>query len=301
MKSKFKVKVLLASFNGEPWINDQINSILNQKNIDVSVVVSDDCSKDNTVDIAIKTAASSKLITVLPVEKQGGAAANFFRLIRDADLSNIEYLALSDQDDIWLENKVYKAINLIIENNVDGYSSNVTAFWANGNQKLINKAQPQQKYDYMFESAGPGCTFVLTKKLAANLKEFLSTNHEESKSVALHDWFIYAYARSRGYSWFIDKEPHVSYRQHDKNVVGANIGIKAKLDRWKKMREGWHIRQAILIADILGYSTDFPIKELKTYNYFIDRVKLIVNVRKLRRRFRDCLALAIFFLFPKKK
>lgn len=301
MKSKFKVKVLLASFNGEPWIKDQISSILNQKNIDVSVVVSDDCSKDNTVDIAIKTSASSKLITVLPVEKQGGAAANFFRLIRDADLSNIEYLALSDQDDIWLENKVYKAINLIIENNADGYSSNVTAFWTNGNQKLINKAQPQQKYDYMFESAGPGCTFVLTKKLAVNLKEFLSINQEKSKSVALHDWFIYAYARSRGYSWFIDKEPYVNYRQHDKNVVGANIGIKAKLDRWKKMREGWHIRQAILIAEILGYSTDFPIKELKTYNYLINRVKLIANARKLRRRFRDCLALAIFFLFPPKK
>jgi rhamnosyltransferase len=300
MKNKFKVKVLLASFNGLPWIRDQISSIVNQKNIDVSLVISDDCSEDSTADLIIQTVANSKLVTVLPTKKQGGAATNFFRLIRDADLSNIEYLALSDQDDIWLENKLSKAIELILENNVDGYSSNVTAFWTNGSQKLINKAQSQQEYDFMFESAGPGCTFVITKELAFDLQSFLIENESRVKEVALHDWFIYAFARSHGYSWFIDKEPHMLYRQHDKNVVGANIGIKAKKERWKKMREGWHVKQALLIADILGYSDSFPIKELKNYS-FIDRVRLIANVRKLRRRLRDCFALAIFFLFPLKK
>lgn len=300
MRSMHKVEVLLASFNGLPWINDQISSIFNQKNIDISLVISDDCSEDNTVGSILEAVHDSKRITVLPRKKTGSAAANFFRLIRDTDLSNIDYLALSDQDDIWFENKLFKAVSKMIESDVDGYSSNVTAFWLNDTQKLIDKAQPQQKYDYMFESAGPGCTFVLSKKLATNLQKVLFVNQDKCKGVALHDWFIYAFARSHGYSWFIDNETHMLYRQHDKNVVGANIGIKAKIERWKKMREGWHVKQALLIADILGYSNSFPIKELKSYS-FIDRVRLITNVRKLRRRLRDCFALAIFFLFPLKK
>jgi rhamnosyltransferase len=300
MKSKFKAKVLLASFNGLPWIKDQVSSIFNQKDIDISLLISDDSSEDKTADLIKQTVENSKLITVLPTHKHGSASANFFRLIREVDLTGVEFIALSDQDDIWLENKLSEAINIILEHNADGYSSNVTAFWSNGNQRLINKAQPQQKYDYMFESAGPGCTFVLTKKLALNLQEFLSVNQEQCKKIALHDWFIYAYARSHNFRWIIDNESHMLYRQHENNVVGANVGIKAKFNRWDKMREGWHIRQSILIADILGYGNKFPIRELKDYS-FIDRVTLIVNVRKLRRRLRDCFALAIFFLFPLKK
>jgi rhamnosyltransferase len=173
----------------------------------------------------------------------------------------------------------------------------VTAFWPNGKQRLINKAQPQKQFDYMFESAGPGCTFVITQKLALEIQMFLIANKAQCQHVALHDWFIYAFARSRGFNWFIDHESHMFYRQHAENVVGANVGIKAKINRWKKMRNGWHVKQAILIADILGYSNQFPIKKLKSYRV-IDRLVLIVNVKKLRRRFRDCSAFAIFLLFP---
>jgi len=292
--------VLLATFNGETHLKEQLNSIQNQSKVDTFIVASDDCSSDNTPQLLNEATANQFQLIVLPIQRMGGAAANFFRLLSDADFSKIDYVALSDQDDIWYENKLSKAIDLIVENSADGYSSNVTAFWTNGAQRLVSKAQPQQEYDYMFESAGPGCTFVLTKKLALNLQEFLSDNQEKCKNVALHDWFIYAFARSHHYSWFIDEEPYALYRQHQNNVIGANIGIKAKINRWEKMRNGWHIKQAILIADILGYSNKFPIRELKNYS-FIDRLILIVNVRKMRRRLRDCCALAIFFLFPLKK
>lgn len=299
-KQPNKSLILLATYNGGTYLSEQLNSIQSQSNVDVFILASDDCSSDNTPQLLHEASAKNSKFIELPHQKMGSAASNFFRLLIDADITKFNYVALSDQDDIWHENKLANAIDLIIKNNVDGYSGNVTAFWANGNQKLIDKAQAQQKYDYMFESAGPGCTFVLTKKLALDLQEFLLINKEKYKNVALHDWFIYAYARSRGYSWVIDKEPHVHYRQHDKNVVGANIGIKAKLDRWKKMRDGWHIKQAILIAEILGYSNKFPIKELSNYS-FVDRLKLIANIRKLRRRLRDCFALALFLLLPLKK
>jgi rhamnosyltransferase len=90
------------------------------------------------------------------------------------------------------------------------------------------------------------------------------------------------------------------YRQHADNVVGANVGLKAKLVRWGKLREGWLIKQALLIADILGYTDAWPISKLKRYS-LLDRLVLIVNVRKLRRRLRDRVALALFLLLPLRK
>lgn len=300
LKTKPKIAVLLATFNGEAYLNAQLKSIQYQSDVEVFIVVSDDCSTDSTTQFLPEECAFNRNFIVLPKEKLGSAAANFFRLLRDADLTHVDYVALSDQDDIWQADKLSHAAQKILEINVDAYSSNVTAFWPNGTQKLINKAQPQQEWDYMFESAGPGCTFVLTQKLALGLQSFLIANQEKCQNIALHDWFIYAFARSRGFRWFIDKESHMLYRQHAANVVGANVGVKAKLARWQQLRAGWLVKQSLLIADILGYNGAWPIQKLKRY-HLADRLALIANVSKLRRRLRDRVALALFLLWPLKK
>ncbi|MDP2152530.1 MAG: glycosyltransferase [Methylotenera sp.] len=294
---KTKVLVLLASFNGQSHIEKQLNSILNQSDVDVSILVSDDCSSDGSLDMMTSVASQHKNIAFLPSISCGGAAKNFFRLLSEADLSNADYIALSDQDDIWQNDKLSHAVKKIQENNVDAYSSNVTAFWPNGKQRLINKAQPQKQFDYMFESAGPGCTFVLTKKFALEIQAFLISNQVQCQHIALHDWFIYAFARSRGFKWLIDHESHMLYRQHAENVVGANVGIKAKIQRFKKLREGWLFEQALLIADILGYTDMVPIQKIKRLS-LLDRVWLVLNMNKLRRRLRDCVALALLMLLP---
>lgn len=295
-----KVLVLLATFNGEAYLNNQLNSIQNQLNVEVLITASDDCSFDHTLHVLNDVCINSLELTLLPTQKLGSAATNFFRLLRDADLTHVNYVALSDQDDIWLADKLSHAIQIIEANDVDAYSSNVMAFWPNGSQKLINKAQPQQQWDYMFESAGPGCTFVLTQKLALALQSFLIANQAQCQGVALHDWFIYAFARSRGFKWFIDPMSHMLYRQHAGNVVGANVGFKAKLARWKKLRKGWLINQALLIANLLGYAEAWPITKLQRY-HILDRLALIVNIKKLRRRLRDRIALVLFLLLPLRK
>lgn len=300
LKTKPQIVVLLATFNGEAYLNEQLKSIKNQSEVDVLIMASDDGSFDYTPQLLNEACAVDYQMILLPRQKLGSAAANFFRLLRDVDLTRFDYVALSDQDDIWQGDKLSCAVQKILKNNVDTYSSNVTAFWPNSKQKLINKAQPQQQWDYMFESAGPGCTFVLTKKIALDLQSFLIANQEKCKHIALHDWFIYAFARSRGFKWLIDNDSHMLYRQHAGNVVGANVGIKTKLARWQKLREGWLVKQVLLIADILGYSAAWPIQKLKRYHFF-DRLILIINVSKLRRRLRDRIALALFLLLPLKK
>lgn len=297
LKFSPKVTVLLATFNGEAYLNEQLASIQDQSNVDVFIVVSDDCSIDSTPKLLNVACTERCQLSVLPRKKMATAAANFFRLLRDADFSNSDYVALSDQDDIWQADKLSHAVRKIQENDLDAYSSNVTAFWPNGKQRLIKKAQPQQLWDYVFESAGPGCTFVLTQKLALEIQEFLIANQVQCNPVALHDWFIYAFARSRGYKWMIDPDSHMLYRQHAENVVGANVGLKAKLARWRKLRDGWLFEQAMLIADILGYAEMVPIQKIRRLS-LLDRFWLILNVNKLRRRFRDRIALAFFMLLP---
>tara|TARA_B110000971_G_scaffold221116_1_gene266974 strand:- start:839 stop:1738 length:900 start_codon:yes stop_codon:yes gene_type:complete len=298
---KNNVTILLATYNGESWLAEQIDSVMSQVGVNIALYASDDFSTDTTNEILRLVCQENSKFQLLPAKKSGSAGANFFRLIRDVKLGDdCDYIAFSDQDDLWHTDKISHAIQTIIQQKVDAYSSNVLAFWEDGSKKLIDKAQPQQMFDYMFESAGPGCTFVISKVLALDVQEFLVNHQVACQSVALHDWFIYSFARSRGYQWFIDAEPHMLYRQHAGNVVGANVGVKAKLARFKKLREGWLVKQALLIAETLGYSGTWPIQKLKRYHFF-DRLTLILNISKLRRRTRDRVALAIFLLWPLKK
>jgi rhamnosyltransferase len=295
-----KVAVLLATYNGENNIIEQLISIANQKNVDVKLIISDDGSSDRTIDLVKNSSLNNISVSILPSRTMGSAATNFFRLVSDSDIEEVDFIAFSDQDDIWFEDKLHNAVLKIIADNADAYSSNVMAFWSDGSEKIIKKAQPQKEYDYMFESAGPGCTYLLTKNLVIELKKFLLANQGRLKNVALHDWFVYAFARSRGYVWVIDNSYYVLYRQHSNNVVGANVGIKAKVERWKKMRGGWHRNQTLLLGSLLEYEQKFPISALKRY-YLIDRFNLIINIRKFRRSINDGFALALFFFVTPKK
>ena len=78
--------------------------------------------------------------------------------------------------------------------------------WPKKNNK---KNQPQKKFDHLFESAGPGCTFVLTKELALKLQQFLKNGHFNQLD-NYHDWLIYAYARSHSFKWYMDSYPVLS-------------------------------------------------------------------------------------------
>jgi len=296
---KPKVVVLLASYRGLPWIEEQISSIMIQKNVAIQLVISDDKSDDGTLEY-LQHKLKNHHFTLLSPVRSGNAAQNFFRLIVEQDITHIDYVAFSDQDDIWLPEKLDTAIQAIKHHQVDAYSSNVKAFWKDGRTRLINKAQPQTGYDYMFESSGPGCTFVMSTRLVAELQSFLRDNQAICKNIALHDWFIYAFARSKGYSWYIDPTPSLLYRQHDGNAIGANSGLKAMKARLVKLKQGWYIQQILLIANALGYQDKMPVRRVRRLNIF-DRVFLATSAHQFRRRLRDRFAFALFILFLARK
>jgi rhamnosyltransferase len=181
----------------------------------------------------------------------GGAAANFFRLLAEAPLSGFELVALSDQDDHWLPHKLERAAQQLCARRCEAYSSNVIAYWPDGRACLLHKAQPQVAYDHFFEAAGPGCTYVFTAALASKVQAQVRQQRQALASVTLHDWYLYAFIRSTGHSWFIDAKPGLRYRQHGGNAVGANVGRASSIARYRRIREGWWFGQVRLIARLV--------------------------------------------------
>ncbi|QKJ65565.1 glycosyltransferase [Deefgea piscis] len=292
-----KIAVLLATYNGQLHLQQQLDSILTQVGVDVNIYISDDGSSDRTLDII--SSIEDDRIVVMPSIRSGAAGANFFRLLRDVLFFNFDYVAFSDQDDLWLEDKLLRAISNIESKNVNIYSSNVTAFWSDGREILINKAQLQRQWDNYFEAAGPGCTYVMTAAAANQLKELLSKNHEQMKGIELHDWFIYAWARHNGLNWYIDPKPSMHYRQHSNNVFGVNNGFLAAKSRFSKLAGGWYLEQIMLIANAINSLDVPPVQWIKNPS-LLNKLKLIFSISSCRRRIRDRLGFIVFILMLRK-
>lgn len=283
--------VCLAAYNGMAFIEEQINSILQQECVDVQIFISIDESTDQTLRWCLTLAEIEMRVTVLPPSGRfGGAAKNFFHLIRDVDFSSYDYVSLADQDDIWLQDKLRHAHECILNGGFAGYSCNVTAFWPDGRQLLIVKSQPQRKYDFLFEAAGPGCSYVLRVPDALNFQRFLVENWLLANEVALHDWLIYAWFRANDLAWCIDKVSMIRYRQHTSNQVGANRGLNAFYGRLKLLRAGWYRAEIGKITSLVGLRLkEIPVNDLSRGE--IPRLFLIMHFSEVRRRLRDRLFL----------
>lgn len=299
--AKFKVAVLMASYNGLAWLPEQLDSILNQQNIDVSLYVSDDLSQDGSYEYLQLLSEQDSRIHLLPLtNKFGSAGKNFYRLIQDVDVSDYDYIAFADQDDIWDLDKLTRQVKLIQQHDLDGVSSNVLAFWPNGKQMLINKSKPQREFDFLFESAGPGCTFLMTPFLVKHLKQLLADSKSLARDVVYHDWLAYAVCRASGRKWLIDSVPSVKYRQHAHNVIGANQGLNAKLARISKINDGWYSQEVLKVAKVCYLiSGNQHINDLIIHLNnlkFKSRMSLLAYISEARRDFFERFFLAITIL-----
>lgn len=287
--------VLMATHNGIRWIDAQIKSILDQESVNLTLFISDDGSVDGTYEFLKKISARETRVVLLPKAKPFmNGARNFYHLIRSLDFRAFDYVALSDQDDIWATDKLSRAMHQMNIQNATCYSSDVLAFWDNGKTTLIKKSQAQTQYDYLFESAGPGCTFVMTSDSALFLKKHLTQFKGETDKILHHDWLIYALMRSSKFKWVIDNFLGVRYRQHEKNEMGAHLGFKATMRRVKKIFDGSWLGQVRMIASLCGEGEKkFIARYLKSQHehYFA----LALSAPSLRRRRRD--ACTLFFMF----
>jgi len=291
-----RVAVLLAVYNGLEWLPQQIKSILEQHGVEVTIFISVDSSDDGTEQYLLDNYSEDSRIVILPFGKRfKKAGLNFYRLIEEAEIEGFEYVALSDQDDVWVPNKLKEQVRKIKIHGAAAVSTNVVAFWPDGSSKLINKAQPQTQFDFLFESAGPGCTFLMTSWLITVVRHQLLMNSFASR-VELHDWLIYAICRSYGRNWLIDPMPSVLYRQHSSNVIGANVGFKALVSRLTKIKSGWYKKEIIkILRVVLDINQSKEILEIYGLLLHMDiwsRFRLFRYLINGRRKFTESLLLA---------
>ncbi len=277
------VAVLLAAYNGREWLVEQVDSILSQHGVEVTIFVSVDASSDDTEGMVAALARNDSRIKPLPFGRRfGGAGPNFFRLIKECDLDNFDAVALADQDDIWLEYKLARACQMIKDGKADVVSSDVVAFWPCGEKQAIRKSQPQRKFDYFFEAAGPGCTYVFNRASIQAFQKFLIHNSMGLGKIVLHDWLAYAFCRHNGFHWCIDSEPSMMYRQHSSNQVGTNKGFKAILKRLEMVRSHWYRRQVKAISQLVA--PDSP-ERVTSFKF------MLKNANQLRRKRSERFAL----------
>lgn len=281
--------VLLAAYNGESWISDQLDSILGQSAVNVSIFISVDRSTDATLALCEQRARADNRISILPYgDRFGSAGRNFYRLVADVETSHFDFVAFSDQDDLWLPDKLSRAVEVLSSSKAKVYSSDVIAFWKDGRQEILKKSHCQRRYDHFFEAAGPGCTYVFTQQAYLVVKAFMLEHLDHCQTIALHDWLFYAICRESGLPWVIDDQPKMLYRQHESNQIGSNSNWRAHASRFKTVlcKSSWYRRQVVSLVDLFH----------KREEVHLSKSFLILHFREVRRRPRDQIALLIMTL-----
>lgn len=285
-----RVAVILASYNGEPYVREQLLSILGQQDVDLHVFVRDDGSKDRTREIVADIAAETGKVTLLPVgTSTGSATGNFLWTLSRLDLSGFTHVSLADQDDIWAARKLARALERMTAHGADGYSSDLISYSvAQRSVSYINKSDETKDYDYLFQGASAGCTYVLSSELCATIRQRVEHVPSLEFKPRSHDWLIYAIARSTGFKWICDGEAHIFYRQHAANVYGARSsfgGIVAKLNL---IRSGWYRQNILWLRQFIENSEGEREVLSRIERWSLrDRWYVASNAKRFRRRRRD--------------
>lgn len=294
-----KIAVLLAAYNGEPFIVSQVHSILSQLDVNLDLYIRDDGSTDKTASIVEMFTSSPKVIIIKDGESTRSAAGNFFKILSQIMVEDYEYVAFSDQDDIWDPEKLKRAVSKIIEGGYEGYSADLIAYSnSKGHAHYLKKSYPAKEFDYLFQGASAGCTYVMTSTLAALVAR--STVNLQSKDLIgrSHDWLVYAIARAHQMSWCHDAYAPVFYRQHASNVYGAMTTMGSLLEKIKLVRGGWYRSNILWIGENCGAGEkEKNILELVRRNSFFDRLRLVGRAGSFRRKASECRVLSVFFFF----
>ncbi len=227
-----EVAILLATYNGEKYLDKQLESIVNQTFQKFTCYISDDGSNDRTVEIIEKyqEISNGKLVLIPKLKTQGGSpTTNFFRLIEYVlNFSEEPYIMFCDQDDIWECEKIHKQISCMKELEAKESKPRIVfcdQIVVDDNNNIISESA--EKYsgrtykDYQFKrlvfrNTVAGCVMCVNRSLLE-----LMGSYKEIENIVLHDWWAVLLAVCYGEINYLNI-PLMRYRQHGKNSVGVD-------------------------------------------------------------------------------
>lgn len=217
-----KIAVLMSTYNGEKFIEDQIESIRTQKGeFEMEIWVRDDGSCDRTISILKKYEKKCKLYWY--EGKNVKAAHSFMDLVTHC--RGYDYYAFADQDDVWLANKLEQGINQLekIKGVPALYCANAEIVDAKLRSMGRTVFESVPKTDlYTLSCAGGllGCTMIFNNRLATIIQKY-----EIPKKIVMHDFFISELCVAIGGKIIYDPNVTMKYRQHENNVIGVSYGF----------------------------------------------------------------------------
>jgi glycosyltransferase involved in cell wall biosynthesis len=244
MHSEFveaNISVVMATYNGEQFLRKQLNSILQQTLAPKEIIIVDDCSQDGTVAILKEYADRFSNIRFVLNEKNLGYIGNFEKGMK---MAQGNFIALSDQDDIWVPSKLEKLYHglgphLLIYSDSELIDENDALL-----HKKMSDIKNQIAYDnclmYTIGAWAPGHTFLFKKELLDRCIPF--------PTIVTHDLWIGYVATCYSPIQYLP-EPLVQYRQHHYNAIGADTLAKKanqKKPSKEELQEKSRIRMQIL-------------------------------------------------------
>lgn len=211
-----KISIVVATYNGEKYLREQLDSLYTQTLLPDEIIAVDDCSTDSTSKILEEYHKNKGLIYIIN-DVNLGVNKNFEKALR---LCSGEYIAICDQDDIWLPNKIQKSIKKLKEIEKNGLPSLVTSGKIDINKfkNIIYKPKKNgDTYEYyisLFNHYMQGCTMFMNRKLLDYILPL------PDKKEIMYDVFIGLTASMVGNKYNID-EPLMYYRRHEDNVTGS--------------------------------------------------------------------------------
>jgi len=233
-----RVTVLMCTYNGERFLAQQLDSIARQTYSVWNVVVSDDGSTDSTLEILHQYSESwgEGKLTVRQGPKRG-FAANFMSVTCDDPIKS-QFYAWADQDDIWQDNKLEIALQLLqtLPTDIPTLYCARTELVSDtgaviGRSPLF--ARPASFSNALVQSISGGNTMVFNQ-VARELFQ-LAGSH---LNIVSHDWWAYLLVSGAGGQVFYDPSPTILYRQHQANLIGSNSGVLARIMRLRMMFSG---------------------------------------------------------------
>ena len=246
-----KIDILLATYNGEKYIKEQLDSLLNQTYRNIRIVISDDASSDKTVSIINEYQQVDDRIELYINSKNMGFEKNFERL---CSLAKSDICVLCDQDDVWKKEKIEKLYMFMKEKKaVLVYCDMIVAdetlktIYPSFHKYIKREKQCLKYHDFNLlkvENAVSGCSMMVKTEVLKSSIPFPS-------GVIVYDWWIALVSSQFGKIYYYN-EPLQFYRQHSNNSIGATIS--AGNQSFEKYRNGiinFKINQYKILADNL--------------------------------------------------